>query len=132
MLVDTSVWIDFFNGFASAEAERLSRAISEGERIALPGIVLTEILLGLKHDAEAERIAGLLEAFDWVAEPTLHDYTEAARLYRLCRSQGFIIRSTIDCLIAQLCLRDALPLLSKDRDFRVMAEHLPLDLMVLD
>lgn len=132
MLVDTSVWIDFFNGFASAEAERLSRAIAEGERIALPGIVLTEILLGLKHEADATRIAGLLEAFEWVAEPTPHDYIEAARLYRVCRSKGFTIRSTIDCLIAQLCLRDGLPLLSKDRDFRVMADHLPLNLIRLD
>lgn len=67
MLVDTSVWIDFFNGHKSKQVERLACAIAESESIAVPGVVLTEILLGLKHDAEAERISSLLNAFDAVA-----------------------------------------------------------------
>ena len=54
MLVDTSVWIDFFNGHESKQVERLACAIAESESIAVPGVVLTEILLGLKHDAEAD------------------------------------------------------------------------------
>lgn len=70
MLVDTSVWIDFFNGHESKQVERLACAIGESEPIAIPGVVLTEILLGLKHDAEAENISYLLNAFDAVAEPT--------------------------------------------------------------
>lgn len=131
MLVDTSVWIDFFNDCASAESERLARAIGDGESIALPGIVLTEILLGLKTDAEASRIADLLLAFDVVPEPTLADYQEAARIYRICRAGGVTIRSTIDCLIAQLAIRDHLPLLTKDRDFRAIARCCPLQLIAL-
>ncbi|MDZ7855898.1 PIN domain nuclease [Sphaerotilus sp.] len=121
MLVDTSVWIDFFNGHASAQAERLTAAIADGEPIALPGLVITEILLGLKSDAEAAKVLGLLDAFDAVAEPARSDYVAAARLYRQCRAKGFTIRSTIDCLIAQLCLRDGLVLLTKDRDFEAIA-----------
>ena len=129
MLVDTSVWIDFFNGYESRQAEHLASAIAEAEPIVIPGIVLTEILLGLKNDAEAERISALLGAFDVVAEPTRADYIEAARIYRLCRAKGFTVRSTIDCLIAQLCLRDDFALLSKDRDFKAIADCVPLQLL---
>lgn len=132
MLVDTSVWIDFFNGYVSAESERLARAIGDGEPVAVPGIVLTEILLGLRTDAEASRIADLLLAFNIVAEPTLIDYQEAARIYRVCRTRGTTIRSTIDCLIAQLAIRDQLPLLTRDRDFHAISRHCPLQLIALD
>jgi predicted nucleic acid-binding protein len=129
VIVDTSVWIDFFNGHPSAQAQRLARAIEDGESIALPGLVYTEILLGLKNDAEAKRIAQLLQAFDWVAEPTRADYAAAASLYRQCRAKGLTIRSTIDCVIAQLCLRDGLPLLAKDRDFDRIAQLVALKLV---
>lgn len=129
MLVDTSVWIDFFNGHASAPAERLARAIAEGEPIHLPGLVLTEILLGLKNDTQARKVLDLLDAFDPVPEATRTDCVEAARLYRLCRARGFTIRSTIDCLIAQLCLRDSLALLTKDRDFEAIAQFTTLRLV---
>ena len=129
MLVDTSVWIDFFNGHESAQAGRLAQAITDNEPIAVAGIVLTEILLGLRRDSEAYRIAGLLEAFEEVRDPSRDDYIEAASIYRLCRSRGITIRSTIDCLIAQLCIRDGLPLLGKDRDFEAIAKHMPLQLL---
>jgi len=102
MLVDTSVWIDYFNGHASPEADRLAQAITDNEPIILCGIVMTEILLGLRSDAEAGRIAEILDVFDMTPEPDRVDYCEAAALYRRCRSKGYTIRSTIDCLIAQL------------------------------
>lgn len=129
MIVDTSVWIDFFNGHASAPAERLAAAITDGEPIAIPGLVYTEILLGLRSDREAARIEGLLDAFDWVREPSKEDHAEAAKLYRTCRAKGVTIRSTIDCLIARLCLRDGQALLTKDRDFQAIAEHTALKLV---
>lgn len=129
MLVDTSVWIDFFNGYASLEADRLAQALEEGEPIALPGLVWTEILAGLRSESEAARIHGLLNAFDYVQDPTWQDHIEAARIYRTCRTKGFTIRSTIDCVIAQLCLRDDLPLLCKDRDFQTISQYFPLRLI---
>ncbi len=129
MLVDTSVWIDYFNGYTSPEAERFAKAIGNDETIDLPGIVWTEILLGLRTETEAARIQNLLDAFDTVKEPTHQDYLESARIYRVCRNKGFTIRSTIDCLIAQLCLRDNLPLLSKDRDFKHISQCFPLRLI---
>lgn len=129
MLVDTSVWIDYFNGHVSAEADRLARAIADNEPIILCGIVMTEILLGLRSDAEAGHIAEILDTFDMIPEPDRVDYCEAAALYRRCRSQGFTIRSTIDCLIAQLCLRHDYDLLTKDRDFQRIASCYPLRLV---
>ncbi len=129
MVVDTSVWIDFFNGHPSPQAERLVRAIADNEPIALPGLVFTEILLGLQNDNEAKRIALLLGAFNWLPEPTRDDYAAAAGLYRQCRTRGLTIRSTIDCVIAQLCLRDGLPLLAKDRDFDRIAQCVALELV---
>lgn len=107
----------------------MASAIADAEPIVVPGIVLTEILLGLNNDAEAARISNLLDAFDVVAEPARADYVEAARIYRLCRAQGFTVRSTIDCMIAQLCLRDGLALLTKDRDFKAIAHCVPLQLL---
>ena len=126
MIVDTSVWIDFLNGHPSPQAELLAHTIAEGDAISVPGLVLTEILLGLKNDAQARRVESLLDAFDWVEGPTRDDHIAAAKLYRQCRAKGITIRSTIDCLIAQLCIRDNLPLLAKDRDFTQMAKLVPL------
>jgi predicted nucleic acid-binding protein len=132
MIVDTSVWIDFFNGQPSSQAQRLSRAIEDNEPIGLPGLVLTEILLGLKNDAQAKRIAQLLEAFSDVPEPSRSDHIAAAALYRACRAKGLTIRSTIDCVIAQLCLRDGQALLAKDRDFDRIAEKTGLRLVLIE
>jgi predicted nucleic acid-binding protein len=126
MLVDTSVWIDYFNGYLSPEAERLATAIRDDEAIALPGIVWTEILIGLRTEAEAVKIQNLLDAFDTIKDPTHQDYLASARIYRVCRSKGFTIGSTIDCVIAQLCLRDNFPLLSKDRDFKTISQWFSL------
>ncbi|MEQ1560231.1 MAG: PIN domain nuclease [Methyloglobulus sp.] len=129
MLIDTSVWIDYFNGHPSPQAERLATAIIDNETIALPGLVITEILLGLRTEADALTIQNLLEAFDTVNNPVHQDYLESARIYRTCRSKGFTIRSTIACVIAQLCLRDNLPLLSKHRDFKHISQCFPLRLI---
>jgi len=132
MIVDTSVWIDFFNGQPSSHAQRLARAIEDNEPIGLPGLVLTEILLGLKNDAQAKRIAQLLEAFSDTPEPSRSDHIAAAALYRACRAKGLTIRSTIDCVIAQLCLRDGQALLAKDRDFDRIAEKTGLKLVLIE
>lgn len=126
MIVDTSVWIDFLNGHPSPQADALAQAIAEGDAISLPGLVLTEILLGLKNDAQALRVESLLDAFDWIDGPTREDHVAAAKLYRQCRAKGITVRSTIDCLIAQLCIRENLPLLAKDRDFTQIAKVVPL------
>ena len=127
MLVDTSVWIDYLNGYASTAADALAHAIAEDEQILLCGVVLTEILLGLST-AEAERIESLLSAFAFAPELDRTDYGAAALIYRTCRARGVTIRSTVDCLIAQICLKHRVPLLAKDRDFAQISRFFPLQL----
>jgi predicted nucleic acid-binding protein len=129
MLVDTSVWIDHFNGHASPQATRLRQAITDNEEIALCGIILTEILLGLRSHEQASKIDNLMNAFTWLPEPDRKDYVQAATIFRDCRSKGVSIRSTIDCLIASLCIRHQVPILTKDRDFNQIATHQPLNLV---
>lgn len=126
ILVDTSVWIDYFNGHDSTEAVYLRSCIVDMRALVIPGLVLTEILLGVRTETEAARIVRVLSAFDTPPEPDPMDYQKAAALYRQCRARGFTIRSTIDCLIAQLCLRHDYELLAKDRDFISIAEVAPL------
>jgi len=129
LVVDTSVWVDFLNGHRSLEAEYLGACLSDDVPIVLPGLVRAEVLAGLRTDAEAERIASLLEAFDAAPEPAAADYVAAASLYRGCRQVGAVVGSLVDCLIAQVCLAHGYVLLTKDRDFRRIAAHTTLRLV---
>lgn len=125
VLVDTSVWVDFLNGTSSPEAKALANLIASDATVAINGVVLTEILLGLKNDREAEKIQDLLAAFDYLPELSRQDHELAAKIYRDCRARGLTVRSTIDCLIAQTCIARNLGLLTKDRDFKAIAKVVP-------
>lgn len=131
MLVDTPVRIDFFNGHGSAVVRLLAASIADGEPIEVPGIVLVEILSGLRNDAQAAPIGCLLEAFDELPEPERGDCLEAARISGTGRSRAHAIRSTIDCPIAQGCLRHDLALLTRRRDFLTIAGYTELRLVEL-
>ena len=126
ILVDTSVWIDYFNGYASVEADFLTLCIAEARPIVLPGPVITETLQGVRETTRAARIADVLSAFELAPELERGDYEEAAAIYRTCRARGSTPRSTIDCLVAQLCLRHGYELLTRDRDFEAIARFFPL------
>ena len=129
LVVDTSVWVDFLNGHASCEAEYLAGCLADDVPLVLPGIVLTEILAGLKTEAEARRIASLLDAFEACPEASGDDYRAAAGMYRACRHAGHAVGSVVDCIIAQACVRNGYRLLSKDRDFSRIAARTPLKLV---
>lgn len=129
MLVDTSVWIDFFNQNKTEERDYLVGKIAQGGEIFLCGVVLSEILLGFRSEKKAAEVAEALAAFPLCRDLDREGYVQAAALYRKCRSNGYTIRSTIDCVIAQICIRDGLPLLSRDGDFKVIAEYTNLSLI---
>lgn len=126
ILVDSSVWISFLNGVNSAEAAFLAVCIAEDRPLVIPGLVHTEVLVGARTEAEASRMSQSLSAYPLVPEPTPADYERAAAIYRTCRTRGHTVRSTIDCLIAQLCLRDGYELLARDRDFDAISSAFPL------
>jgi predicted nucleic acid-binding protein len=121
IVVDTSVWIDFFRDTGTWQIEHLAQLIADDEPVALTDIVLTEILQGLPTDREARRVERRLLAFDVLRLEGLDDFRRAASLYRQARATGITIRRTLDCLIASVCVRDDAPLLHADADFDHLA-----------
>jgi predicted nucleic acid-binding protein len=126
ILVDTSAWIDYFNGSGSVEADYLTLCIAEVRPIVLAGLVLTETLQGVRDTEQADRVARTLSAFTMAPELERLDYEQAAAIYRTCRGRGTTPRSAIDCLIARLCLRYGYELLTRDRDFDAIGRFFPL------
>lgn len=125
ILVDSSVWIDYFNGISSPQTDRLDGLLGL-EPVAIGDIVLTEVLQGFADERAFERAREALEALHLIeiAGPVVA--LEAARNYRRLRAKGITVRKTIDTLIATRCIRDALPLLYADRDFDPFVAHLGL------
>ena len=121
IVVDTSVWVDFFRDRGTWQVEHLAALISADDPVALTDVVLTEILQGLPNDREARRVERRLLAFDVLRLDTLDDFRRAASLYRQARTRGITIRRTLDCLIASVCVRHGVPLLHADADFDRLA-----------
>jgi predicted nucleic acid-binding protein len=121
IVVDTSVWIDFFRDAPTWQVEVLSELIGEDAGVAITDVVLTEVLQGVADDRAARRVERSLGAFDVLRLADLDDFRRAARLYREARRKGLTIRRTLDCLIASVCVREDLPLLHADDDFDRLA-----------
>ncbi|MBK1615743.1 VapC toxin family PIN domain ribonuclease [Rubrivivax gelatinosus] len=128
ILVDSSVWIDFFRGTPSVQAEWLDRHLGL-ERFAVGDLILAEVLQGFKDERgfdEARRLLGRLEQVEIAGFAVA---VEAARLYRQLRAAGVTVRGTVDMLIATRCLVDGLVLLHDDRDFDAFETRLGLQVV---
>ena len=125
ILVDTSVWIDFFAGRELPHVTILEQLILDNQDLALCGIILTEILQGISADATYRRIRRDLTHL--VMLP-MHDavFVRAADIYRSLRKRGITIRRTNDCIIAATALEHESYLLHNDKDFVPIEEHLNL------
>jgi hypothetical protein len=129
LFVDTSVWSLAFRRDAPAAAnERLElvRAIEAGEELLTTGLVLQELLQGFSGPRDHKQILDRFAALPLLV-PDRHDHIDAAGLRNKCRRRGIQI-GTIDALLAQLCLRHDLTMLTADRDFRNIAAHCALKL----
>ncbi len=122
ILVDTSVWIDFLRGENSPQRRMLHKLVEDEEEISIAGIVLTEILQGIRADAEFRTIRDYFREIPVFEPKGIDTYVEAARIYRVCRKNGKTIRSTVDCVIAAICLENDLFVLHKDRDYNIIQE----------
>jgi predicted nucleic acid-binding protein len=122
ILVDTTVWIDFFNGRSSPEKRAFERLLERGEMICLTDVILTEILRGITADSEFETARHYLQQFPCLTARAPATYLHAAELYRKARRKGVTVRSTIDCLIAAVCLENDVALLHHDSDFDLLAK----------
>jgi len=120
--VDSSVWIDFFNGRPTAQVGMLKQIIrQQPDQVALVDVVFAEVMQGLRED-RAWQIDRLLCALPVLRSEWKHDYKAAVGLYRAARKSGFTPRGTGDCLIAAVCIRADVPLLHCDKNFDRMAQ----------
>ncbi|MEQ6332069.1 PIN domain nuclease [Sphingobium sp. MK2] len=125
ILVDSSVWIDYFRGIATPQADRLDSLLGR-EPLLVSDLILAEILQGISADREFDRVRRLLLTMDVIIIGGTEVAIDAARHFRHLRALGITVRKTIDTLIASRCIRDGHALLFSDRDFDPFVAHLGL------
>ncbi|MFA7242714.1 MAG: PIN domain nuclease [Sulfuricellaceae bacterium] len=125
ILVDSSVWIDYFNGVICPETDLLDAALGK-EAILMGDVIFTEVLQGFTSDRdfqEAQRLLNLLPFREMLGRQVA---LKSAENYRLLRKKGVTVRKTIDVMIGTFCIINRLPLLHRDRDFTPMEKWLGL------
>lgn len=125
ILVDTSVWVDFFRDRSTPQVEWLDRNLGV-ELFAIGDLILAEVLQGFRQDKafdEARRLLARLEQIQVGGEALA---VEAARNFRRLRAAGVTVRGTVDVLVATRCIASGIRLLHRDRDFDGFARHLGL------
>ncbi len=133
ILVDSSVWIEYFRSKSHPHAKALDEIILENATsIVLCDIVLAEVLRGIRSDDAFEEIKDFLVPYVFFSPCTLETYIQAALLYRKCRKHGVTIRSFSDSLIATIALINKVPLWTLDKDFKKIQKIAPLKLYTPD
>jgi hypothetical protein len=125
ILVDSSVWIGYFNGAANPQTDHLDRLLGSGS-LVVTDLILCEVLQGFREKRDFERAREALLRLPILEMGGTALALESAENYRALRRKGITIRSTIDCWIATFCLREGLELLHGDRDFDSFARYLGL------
>ena len=125
ILVDTSVWIDYFNGRDTQETERLDQALGR-ERVLIGDLILLEILQGFRSDRDYQLAKEQLTELKIVEMLNQSRALKASEYYRALRKRGITIRKTVGVIIASYCIDNQIPLLFSGRDFLPFAEYLQL------
>jgi len=128
VIVDTTVWIDYFRGATNLETEWLDRELTR-QRLGLTDLILCEVLQGIAGDRAFELVEEELSTFQVFSSGGAPMAVASARNYRKLRSRGFTVRKTIDCVIATFCIETGRQLLHRDRDFDVFENHLGLSVV---
>ena len=125
IIVDTSVWIDYFNGTLSEETDSLDNMLGNQE-ILLGDLILTEILQGFQEDRLFREARNMLERFPILPMLGIPLAIQSAKNYRTLRKRGVTVRKTIDVMIGTYCIEKHIPLLYADREFDLLVRHLGL------
>lgn len=126
IMIDTSVWIDYFNGKESKETNILDEILAEGNAV-IGDLILLEILQGFRTDKDYNLAKKNLKNLDQYELFGKQMVDKCATNYRSLRKKGITIRKTADVIIATFCIENNMPLLFSDRDFLPFVEHLKLD-----
>jgi predicted nucleic acid-binding protein len=125
ILVDSSVWIDYFNGTINAQTEKLDRLLGR-EPLATGDLILTEVLQGFDNERDFQAARKMLTSLLVVELGGQEIAIQAARNFRTLRRRGVTVRKTIDTVIATRCIESGYELLHNDRDFDPFARYLGL------
>jgi predicted nucleic acid-binding protein len=125
LLVDSSVWIDYFNGTITPQTNHLDTILGVDE-IVVGDLIFAEVLQGFRLDKDYEAAKKALYAFPILNLVGSNIALKSADNYRFLRKRGITIRKTIDCLIATFCIENALEILHADNDFDPFEQHLRL------
>lgn len=126
ILVDSSVWIDFFRGKPTAQTEQLEAWLLGGKTLGIGDLNLVEVLQGCRFDAQFNEVRRRLALLPLVVLGGPDVAVEAARNYRKLRALGVTVRGTIDVVLATRCIVSGHQLLHSDRDFDPFVQHLGL------
>ncbi|MHB2040150.1 MAG: type II toxin-antitoxin system VapC family toxin [Acidiferrobacteraceae bacterium] len=128
IVVDTSVWIDYFNGVASPHTDLLDRLLSH-ERLVIGDIILTEVLQGFRRDTDFRQAQALLDTLEFRPMLGREIALLSAKNDRKLRRAGVTVRKTIDIMIGSFCVQNRHRLLHADRDFDPIEKHLGLSVL---
>jgi predicted nucleic acid-binding protein len=126
ILVDSSAWIEFDRATGSPVHLRLRQALSGSDAVGTTGMVISEVLIGARDDAGAQRAASMFAGCNHLPAEDPGDYETAAQIYRHCRNGGETVRRMADCLIAAVAIRTRSSVLHRGADFDVIARHTAL------
>lgn len=125
ILVDSSVWIGYFNGIINPQTDWLDSALGK-EIIIVADLVLAEVLQGFKSDRDFYKVRELLSQFRFMEMLGLDLAIKSAENYRFLRKKGVTVRKTIDVIIGTFCIHNNIALLYDDLDFDPLTKHLGL------
>ena len=128
VIVDTTVWIDYLGGTETPQTLWLDQELTY-QRIGITDLILCEILQGIRDDRQFDVTRQKMLKFEIFSTGGVAFALQAAENYRKLRSSGYIIRKTIDCLIATFCLSNGHSLLHNDRDFEAFEKALGLQVI---
>ncbi len=125
IVVDSSVWIDYFTGADTPQAEKLDNTLGRMP-VAIGDLILTEVLQGFRHDKDykaARKVFEDVTIFDMLGSQRV---IKSAENFRALRKKGITVRKTADVIIATFCIEQKIPLLFSERDFKPFVKHLGL------
>ena len=128
LIVDSTVWVDYFNGVNNPQTDYLHQIVDKTP-ILIGDLILAEVLQGFRDDTDFETARRIFSKFLQVEMVNPHLAVQSARNYRVLRRKGITVRKTIDSLIATYCIENEHDLLHNDSDFDGYEKHLGLSVV---